>query len=135
HMQSFEWKLAMVLRQRQNSREGKEPANRNAQNVPQVFHRGSHLAFRNVQAPVNESAEHCFALHARFDRSDGKVVAGFFQRRSRRQQLTTLTASPPSEVSLYLVCMSMPVCRMVSITRSSVTRSVPSPCRTASRAA
>ena len=35
---------------------------------------------------------------------------------SRHQQAVTLTARPPSEVSLYLSCMSAPVCRMVSIT-------------------
>ena len=31
------------------------------------------------------------------------------------QHSGTLTASPPSDVSLYLLCMSIPVCRIVSI--------------------
>lgn len=46
----------------------------------------------------------------------------------------TLMASPPAEVSLYLVCMSAPVARMVSMTWSRVTRWMPSP-RNAIRAA
>ena len=31
------------------------------------------------------------------------------------QHSGTLTASPPIDVSLYLLCMSIPVCRIVSI--------------------
>ena len=31
------------------------------------------------------------------------------------QHSGTLTASPPCDVSLYLLCMSIPVCRIVSI--------------------
>ncbi len=50
------------------------------------------------------------------------------------QHSVTLTASPPREVSLYLVFMSAPVSRMVLITSSSDTLWPPSP-RSASRAA
>ena len=52
----------------------------------------------------------------------------------RAQHSTTLTAKPPSEVSLYFAIMSRPVWRMVSITRSRGTKCVPSP-RRAKRAA
>ncbi len=45
-----------------------------------------------------------------------------------------LTASPPRAVSLYLVCMSAPVSRMVLMTLSRLTWCVPSP-RSAMRAA
>lgn len=37
------------------------------------------------------------------------------------QHTVTFAASPPSDVSLYLDCMSAPVCLMVSITLSNVT--------------
>lgn len=45
----------------------------------------------------------------------------------RAQQSLTLTARPPSLVSVYFVIMSRPVWRMVSITMSSETMCVPSP--------
>ncbi len=38
------------------------------------------------------------------------------------QQLGTLTARPPSEVSLYFTCMSWPVWRIVSMQASNETR-------------
>src|SRR5262249_13107127 len=50
------------------------------------------------------------------------------------QHSTTLTASPPRAVSLYLSFMSAPVCRIVLMTLSRETTWLPSPCR-ASRAA
>ena len=40
---------------------------------------------------------------------------------SKPQHSMTLTASPPSLVSLYFVDMSMPVCRIVSTTVSRLT--------------
>ena len=52
----------------------------------------------------------------------------------KHQHSITFTARPPRAVSLYLLCMSFPVSRIVRITLSSETKWVPSP-RMASRAA
>src|SRR5206468_9811085 len=54
-----------------------------------------------------------------------RVVGGL----SPAQHSMTLMASPPREVSLYLVFMSAPVSRMVLMTRSSETLCEPSPRR------
>ncbi len=43
------------------------------------------------------------------------------RRVARYQHSTIFTASPPREVSLYLVFMSAPVCRIVLMTESSET--------------
>src|SRR3546814_16028751 len=43
------------------------------------------------------------------------------------QHSTTLTASPPFDVSLYLSRMSRPVCSIVAMTVSRLTTCVPSP--------
>ena len=83
--------------------------------------RGVELASTQLRQDSHSRMAECQALSACADTNHPESADGATSAIRPHQHSMTLTASPPSLVSLYLCDMSMPVCRIVSTTASSET--------------